>query len=390
MPLSPAQQHRVKTEASHNAQQLAHDEHHQGAANALAHPLRSQTYRAHVIKLQRDLTRLAKIKSQQRRLMVKRELLPDYQTYIEGVLASPVPLDRAKPYHDKVLVWCLVWLLDVGELTQAMPLARYALAHEMQAPDGFNRSLLELVIEMVSRDAMGFSSQAYRQTLEEVQQWANDQDMSDSIRAGLYKAYALVLDDSEAAQALALFQQAYALSARVGVKQHINRLQRQLNPPTAKKEAKPVLPENHHYTISTRQAARLLGVANRTLTQALMVCFPDELPCIKAAKATHNYQACLFREADLKAFMDKRLHGRKPDSVWRSYTVSASKAAKMLNLGQTRFDRYLLLYPEQLPYVDYTTSPQRRTIRFCEEDIKRFIVPERGSPKNQAKQSTKQ
>jgi len=134
-----------------------------------------------------------------------------------------------------------------------------------------------------------------------------------------------------------------------------------------------IITENpsHHYSINAQQAARLLGVTSQTLTHVLMIHFPDELPCLETPKITGKYRAYLFRKADIKAFVNNRLHGRKPDEEWRYYTLSANRAAKMLNIGATRFESCLLRYPEQLPYVDYTTN-SRRIIRFCEEDIKRF------------------
>lgn len=73
--LSPAHGHRVKVEA--------------GLETKPAQPINPQAltqYRAHQIKLQADQRVLAKIRSHQQRLKVKRDILLNYQDYLAGVL----------------------------------------------------------------------------------------------------------------------------------------------------------------------------------------------------------------------------------------------------------------------------------------------------------------
>lgn len=280
--LSPAQAHRVKVEAGLETK----------PAQAIPPQVLTQ-YRAHLIKLQADQKRLAKIRSHQQRLKVKRECLQDYGAYLQGVLAGSHELQGRT---DSVLIWCTIWTLDIGEVRRGLQLARCALDRGMDTPDGFKRSLLETLSEEASKAILQANPADYVEELEQLWQLTTGKDLQDVIRARLAKAYGLALFTQQPERAEQLLSQAQALYPSIGVKGYLKKLQQ--GRPLAMTEANAAV-----FDLSTRRAAQQVGVSIPTFLKYASL-YPSELPfvCFESGK----HRAFRFRTRDIERFIQRR------------------------------------------------------------------------------------
>lgn len=284
--LSPAMQHTTKADAG------------QTVSPNPVNPVRySPHYRAHLIKLNADLKRLSSIRSQGRRLAVKREIVDDYRAYWEQVLGEGT---TSRSGQDTVLVWCAVWSADVGDIANAVTLLAFALRHTMTAPEQFSRSLPEAITETVCNTVLEQNPVDYLPDLQKLAGLVEHLDMCDGIRAKLCKAHGLALASSDAEHAIRLLEQAQTLRGNIGVKRHLKTLKAgkvtEITTATLKK-----------FDISTRQAATVLGVSSPTMTKYAAL-YPNELPylCIQAGK----HKAFRFCKQDIEQFKQRRIHGQ--------------------------------------------------------------------------------
>ena len=177
-------------------------------------------------KLDADKRRLKQVQSVQKKIEVKRELLPDYAAWIEGVLQADAG------GQDDVLMHVIVWRIDVEDYAGALEIADYALRHGLKLPAHYNRTLGCLLAEE-------FAEQAHRarnekravdlSALRAIDQLTAGEDMPDEVRAKLAKEIGLAcFDKGEARAALASLERALALFNGVGVKKDIERIERAL------------------------------------------------------------------------------------------------------------------------------------------------------------------
>ena len=182
-------------------------------------------------RLHQDRRRLKGIQSNERKAELKRQLLPDYQGWIDGVLAA----DTGRP--DEVFITCMIWTIDIGQIEGALPLAEYVLRHDLQLPDAYQRTPAALVVEEICNPALLAIKLDDRarplpaELLKQVEALTRNADMPDQVRAKLYKLMGLTLrhDDQDARQqALSYLMRAMALNAGAGVKREIEILRRQI------------------------------------------------------------------------------------------------------------------------------------------------------------------
>lgn len=208
--LTPAQRHRMRLEGAQRS----------------APTLRADTtlYEQMLVKLAADRRRLHDLQSIERRTEVKREILPDYVPWVDGVLAGN------QGVQDDVLMTVMVWRIDTGDLDGAMQIGHYALAHNLAMPDQYRRTTACLLAEEAAEVALrgGTEEPGDARQLLEVADLVEDQDMPDEVRAKLLKAcgYALAPDSKRAA--VALLKRALQLHDKVGVKKDIERLEREI------------------------------------------------------------------------------------------------------------------------------------------------------------------
>jgi len=200
-------------------------------------PVNASAYELLLMKLAEDRRRLKEIQSIERKVQVKRQLLPDYMPWIEGVL------EAGRGGQDAVLMTMMVWSIDTGEHLLALQIAKYALAHNLVMPDQYQRGVATLVAEEISDQALAAiaAGAGYDHTLLELTELLTaEHDMPDQVRAKVHKALGLTYlglagtapftgaATAHATAALEHMQRAVQLHERCGVKKEIERLERAL------------------------------------------------------------------------------------------------------------------------------------------------------------------
>jgi hypothetical protein len=207
------------------------------ASAAAGQPLDCSEYELMLLKLAEDGRRLKGLQSLEAKAQVKRELLPDYAPWVDGVLAA------GKGAQDTVLVTVMVWRIDAGDYAGALDIAAYALLHDLVLPDRYARTTATLVAEEMADAAKRArdGKEAFDvDLLEQAQALTAAHDMPDEVRAKLHKEIGLLYAAQTQGEAdLALLRllsesalenlrRAIQLSDRAGVKKDIERLERAL------------------------------------------------------------------------------------------------------------------------------------------------------------------
>lgn len=184
-------------------------------------------YELHRAAIIEDSRRLHDIQSIERKVEAKRELLPNYQSYVEGVLSA------GAGQQDDVLMTLMVWYLDVGDLGTALDISEYAARHGLDTPDRYQRSTATLVSEEVADFVLKTNGgEDPADTLEQVRRTVElfgQADMHDQVKAKLFKALGYMERDAgDRHVALSALKRALALNERIGVKKDIERLEKEL------------------------------------------------------------------------------------------------------------------------------------------------------------------
>lgn len=142
-------------------------------------------YEHQLNQLLQDRLRLKQVQSNQGKAELKRQLLPSYEAYVQGVL------EAGRGAQDEVLTTVMVWRFDAGDFTGGLDIAAYVLKHRMVMPDRFARTLGCLVAEEVATAA--FKAQKIGEsfdlpTLHRTAELTDAEDMPDQARAKLYLA----------------------------------------------------------------------------------------------------------------------------------------------------------------------------------------------------------
>lgn len=172
---SPAKRHYTRTLSAVEASQRKPAELMTGAT----------AYEQHMMMLQQDRLRLKQVQSDEGKAALKRDMLPAYAPYLEGVLAANT---GAK---DELVTTLMVWAIDVGAFESALQIADYVLRHKLDMPDRFRRTTGCLVAEEIAEAAL--KSQASggefnADVLARATHLTAEQDMPDEVRAKLYLA----------------------------------------------------------------------------------------------------------------------------------------------------------------------------------------------------------
>lgn len=222
---SPAKRHYQRTLAAQQAAGKAPGELMAGAT----------AYEQHMAMLQHDRLRLKQVQSDQAKAELKRQMLPAYAAYLEGVL------ENGNGAQDEVVTTLMVWCFDVGAFREGLAIAAYVLQHNMAMPDRFARTTGCLVAEEIAEAAL----KAQRigepfniNVLDRAAQLTAEQDMPDEVRAKLHLASgrAVLLgyaDDVlppafELETAVAHLKRAIGLHSACGAKKDLERAERLL------------------------------------------------------------------------------------------------------------------------------------------------------------------
>jgi hypothetical protein len=180
-----------------------------------------------------DRRRLKDIKSVERKIQAKREMLPQYDAYVAGVLSSGAGA------QDDVLMHVMIWRFDTGDLTGGLDVADYAIRHGLKPPDRYERDTPTIVAEEVANEAEraldapvadpAVLADALLLELTRAAQLTEGLDMHDQVRAKLYRAMGRAQQAAgQARGALRSLQRALSLHDRIGVKKDIERLEREI------------------------------------------------------------------------------------------------------------------------------------------------------------------
>jgi hypothetical protein len=188
-------------------------------------------------KLAQDKAALKQIQSVELKAELKRKLLVDYQPWIQGVLQGDSGM------QDDVLTTIMVWLIDTGDLTQALILGNYCIRHGLKMPDTYKRSPAVLIAEEfadISLKLFGGGHALDTASLAGAIDLVKDQDMPDQVRAKLIKAYAYGLRQDAPTEdkpeerltvlneVITQLKRALELFEGVGVKKDIETLEREV------------------------------------------------------------------------------------------------------------------------------------------------------------------
>jgi len=186
-------------------------------------------YELHAAALYEARRTLKGIKSVKAKIEKKRELLPEFDSYVAGVL------EAGKGAQDDVLMTVLVWRIDIGDMEGALDIAEYAMKHDLQTPDRYERDTASLIAEEIADQALrmlaeeGADAPALVEILQRADAITAEHDMHDEIRAKLHKATGYAQRDAGSlADALENLNAALSLNERVGVKKDIEKLEREL------------------------------------------------------------------------------------------------------------------------------------------------------------------
>ncbi|QSQ38938.1 phage terminase small subunit [Xanthomonas translucens] len=169
---SPAKRHHSRVLAALEAQKRAPGQLMAGAT----------IYEQQLAELHGDRLRLKQVQSEEGKAELKRQLLPKYEPYLDGVLQA----DGGAA--DEIVTNAMIWHIDAGSFDRGLQLAAYVLRHNLKLPDRFARTTGCLVAEEVAEAAfkvqrggelfdLGVVARAIELTAE--------QDMPDEVRAKL-------------------------------------------------------------------------------------------------------------------------------------------------------------------------------------------------------------
>ncbi|ASJ24304.1 phage terminase small subunit [Laribacter hongkongensis] len=189
-------------------------------------PAHASQYELMLMKLAGDRRHLKQVQSMEGKAEVKRQVLPDYAPWVEGVLLGD------SGAQDDVLMTVMLWRIDAGDYMGALDIGDYAIRHGLTMPDQYQRSTATTLAEEIAdaakraRDGKAAFDVA---VLVRIQHLTVEQDMHDPVRAKLLKELGLALEQAgHYPQAVDLLARAMQLHDKVGVKKDIERIERSI------------------------------------------------------------------------------------------------------------------------------------------------------------------
>ncbi|CCA91325.1 phage terminase small subunit [Novosphingobium sp. PP1Y] len=192
------------------------------------------------LRLTHDLRRLKEIKSIDLKIAAKREMLPHYRDWLVGLHKADAGVGSG--IAAEVLPTCMVWMIDVGEYSDALDLAEFMMRHRVEMPARYQRDTATVILEEIAEAAL--KTQAAGEEfplaiLDGADHLTHGEDMHDQARAKLLKAIGVEqlrrAEESEASTsaprlnaALDALREAQRLHDRIGVKDRIRRAEKLL------------------------------------------------------------------------------------------------------------------------------------------------------------------
>ncbi|WP_324698759.1 MULTISPECIES: phage terminase small subunit [Novosphingobium] len=188
-----------------------------------------------VLRLTHDLRRLKEIKSIDRKIEAKRAMLPEYASWIEGILSADAGVGTGLAAD--VVPTCMVWMIDTGQYGRALDLGEFLLRHRVEMPGRYERDVATIIVEEIADAAAKIQNagEAFdASVLDTADSLTHGLDIHDQVRAKLLKAIGIeqlrkaeemAAEDSAhvLASALVNLREAHRLHNRVGVTPRIKR-----------------------------------------------------------------------------------------------------------------------------------------------------------------------
>ncbi|MDG2513193.1 phage terminase small subunit [Sphingobium yanoikuyae] len=195
-----------------------------------------------------DIRRLKEVRSIDKKIEVKREILPEYRAWVAGLIAADAGVGTG--VAAEVLPTVMVWLIDTGAYTDALDLVPFMFRHKVTMPSRYQRDAATIVVEEIATAALkaqGADASFPVEILDRVADLTGHLDIHDEVRAKLLKAIGneqlreaedLPFDDAMAgyAAAVSTLNEAQRLHERIGVKDKIKRGLKQMAAITAARE----------------------------------------------------------------------------------------------------------------------------------------------------------
>lgn len=148
-----------------------------------------------LMRLTHDRARLKGIQSQEAKIAAKREMLPEYENWLDGLILGADALPEGQP--NDVLCYAMVWHIDTGNIARALELAAVILGRKVAFPPHFKRTGGCLIAEEIAESA--FEAMRDKEDFDidliiETQILVEAEDMPDEVRAKLFKAEAMLLE----------------------------------------------------------------------------------------------------------------------------------------------------------------------------------------------------
>lgn len=173
--LSPAQRNQLRKRAAMNS-----------AATEPTMSMEGLTaYEQQMVALNQHRLRLKQVQSEQGKAELKRQLIPEYEPYISGVLSS------GQGAQDEIMTTLMVWCIDAEHYTQALEIGGYVLKHGLKMPDRFARTTGCLLAEEVANGALKVLKAGWAfdpAVLATAMELTAEHDMPDEARAKLHLA----------------------------------------------------------------------------------------------------------------------------------------------------------------------------------------------------------
>lgn len=196
----------------------------QAASDITAAPVQGTLAERMQAQLAMHAAALKSLKSRTAKIEAKRDYLPDYAAYVEGVIAA----DGGA--QDPVITTIMLWRLDVGDWPGALEIAAYAIDHALAMPESFSRDVPTTLVEEIADFALALAAPSadMADPLQTALELTGEADMPDEVRAKAHKALGLIFEGTDPERAVVHLETALSLDAKSGVKTALSRTKKAL------------------------------------------------------------------------------------------------------------------------------------------------------------------
>ena len=195
------------------------------AANTMAD---LTAYEQMLHRLRIDKNRFRGIQNNKLKAETKAAALPDYQGWVDGVLAS----DSGQA--DEVLTTVMLWNVDAGNVAEALRIGEYVIRHHLSMGDKFQRSPAVVLMDEICDPVLAHFKASLSDVpvsvdlLKALDGLTANEDVPEPVRAKLWKCigYTLRTNPEAMDEALEYLRKAIAEYSDIGVKRDIEILER--------------------------------------------------------------------------------------------------------------------------------------------------------------------